>query len=634
MRVIGTAGHVDHGKSALVKALTGIDPDRLKEEKEREMTIDLGFAWMTLPDGQAVSIVDVPGHEDFIKNMLAGVGGIDAALLVVAADEGPMPQTREHLAILDLLNVRTGVVVLTKIDLVDEPDWLDLVEAEVEDLLAPTSLANAPIVRVSARTGEGLEVLRDTLAQVLAGSPSRLDLGRPRLSIDRAFTVAGFGTVVTGTLIDGRFRVGDEVEILPQGLRARIRGLQTHKRKIETAVPGSRVAINLSGVAVEDLERGDVVTRPGWLRPTLLMDVQLRALPDAPKPLVHNQEVEVFVGAAQVMARTRILGTQQINPGETGWAQLRLARPIAVSKNDRFIVRQPSPSRTLGGGVVVDPHPRRRHRRFREEVIRRLEALASGSPEEVLLGTLLKQEPLEAQRVVRRSNLEPEAAAAALDTLRQTGQVVVLNGDDLPGERLVRSNAYLVSNPGWQRLTERIRRLLSDYHQQYPLRVGMPRQELRSRLGLDGPLANAVIERAIAEGHVVGEGENLRLPDHRVVFSPAQQEQIDRLLAAFGASPYTPPSVAEAEAMVGADVLYALIEQGTLVRVSEDVLFLADTYREMVERITAHLRAHGSITVAQARDMLQTSRKYALALLEHLDDIRVTKRVGDERRLR
>jgi len=617
-----------------VKALTGIDPDRLKEEKEREMTIDLGFAWMTLPNGETVSIVDVPGHEDFIKNMLAGVGGIDAALLVVAADEGPMPQTREHLAILDLLNVRTGVVALTKIDLVDEPDWLDLVQTEVEELLAPTTLAHAPIVRVSARTGEGLEALQETLAQVLATSPSRPDLGRPRLSIDRAFTVAGFGTVVTGTLIDGYLRIGDEVEILPKGLRARIRGLQTHKRKIKTAVPGSRVAINLSGVAVDALERGDVVTHPGWLQPTLLIDVQLRVLPDAPKPLEHNQEVELFVGAAQVMARTRILGAQQLNSGETGWAQLRLARPVAVTKDDRFIVRQPSPSRTLGGGIVVDPHPRRKHRRFREEVIRRLEALASGSPEDVLLGTLLKQEPLEARRVVRRSNLEPEAAASALEALRRRGEIVALNADDLPGERLVHSNAYLVSRSGWQRLVERITRLLAEYHAQYPLRIGMPRQELRSRLRLEVPLASAIIDRCCAEGWIVEAGENVRLPTHEVRFTPEQKAQIEKLLTAFAASPYTPPSVAEAEDIVGADVLYALIEQGTLVRVREDVLFDADTYHQMVERITNHLREHGTITVAQARDMFGTSRKYALALLEHLDDIRVTKRIGDERVLR
>lgn len=634
MRVIGTAGHVDHGKSSLVEALTGIDPDRLKEEKEREMTIDLGFAWITLPSGQTASIIDVPGHEDFIKNMLAGVGGIDAALLVVAADEGPMPQTREHLAILDLLEVASGLIALTKIDLVPEPDWLDLVEAEVEDVLAPTSLAGAPIVRVSARTGEGLEDLRTALDHLLTETPPRRDVGRPRLPIDRAFTVAGFGTVVTGTLIDGHFQVGDEVEIQPKGVKARIRGLQTHKQKIERAVPGSRVAINLSGVSVDELERGDVVTSPGWLRGTLLMDVQLRMLPEAPKPLQHNVEVEVFAGAAQMMAGTRILGRREIVPGETGWAQLRLAEPIAVAKGDRFIIRQPSPSWTIGGGIVVDPHPRRRHRRFQPAVIQRLEALASDTPEDILLGMLFKQEPIEARRAVRRSQLELGVAASALASLLEKGLVMVLDSGGLDSERLVQSSAYLISADGWTRLMDRLGKTLAEYHQAYPLRRGMPREELRSRLHLDAQLVNAVVDRAVGQGEVVAEAGTLRLPSHQVKFSPEQQKRIDAVLAAFRRSPYTPPSTTDVEAQLGAEVLYALVEQGYLTQIGQDVLFLTATYQEMVDRIVAHLRREGSITVAQARDTFQTSRKYALALLEHLDEEHVTRRVGDERVLR
>lgn len=629
--IIGTAGHVDHGKSTLVEALTGIDPDRLKEEKEREMTIDLGFAWITLPGGETASIIDVPGHEDFIKNMLAGVGGIDAALLVVAADEGPMPQTREHLAILDLLGLESGLVALTKVDLTHEPDWLDLVEAEIEDLLAPTSLAGAPIVRVSGRTGEGLEDLRTALDHLLAETVPRRDVGRPRLPIDRAFTIAGFGTVVTGTLIDGQFQVGDEVEIQPQGLKARIRGLQTHKQKIETALPGSRVAINLSGVSVDDLERGDVVTRPGWLRGTLLMDVKLRMLAEAPKPLRHNVEAEISSGAAQMVARTRILGARDIPPGETGWAQLRLTEPMAVAKGDRFIIRQPSPSWTIGGGFIVDPYPRRRHRRFHEAIIQRLEAMASDTPEDILLGTLFKQEPIEARRAVRRSHLELEVAASALAGLLEKGLVIVLDSGGLDGERLVRSSAYLISADGWSRLIDRIEKALAEYHKAYPLRRGMPREELRSRLHLEAQLVNAVVDRAIDHGEIVAEAGTLRLPSHQVSFSPEQQKRIDAVLAAFRRTPHTPPSTGDVESQVGPGVLYALVEQGYLTQVSDDVLFLTETYEELLEQIVAHLRRAGSITVAQARDMFQTSRKYALALLEHLDEERVTRRVGDER---
>lgn len=631
MRVIGTAGHVDHGKSTLVKALTGIDPDRLKEEKERQLTIDLGFAWLTLPSGESASIVDVPGHEDFIKNMLAGVGGIDVALLVVAADEGPMPQTLEHLAILDLLEIENGLVALTKIDLIDEPDWIDLVATETEELLAPTTLGGAPIIRVSGHTGEGLEMLRHTLDDMLADTPPRRDVKQPRLPIDRAFTVAGFGTIVTGTLIDGVLQVGDDMEIQPSGLGARIRGLQTHKQRIERAVPGSRVAINLAGVSVDELARGDVVTSPGWLRDTRLIDVHLRMLNTAPKPLEHNVEVEVFSSAAQVMARTRILGSRDIPPGDTGWAQLRLTEPAAVVKGDHFIIRQPSPSWTIGGGTIVDPYPRRRHRRFHAPTIERLEALASDTPADILLGTLYKQEPIEARRAVRRSQLAPEEAASALDELIEANEVVVLDGTPADGGDLVRSATHLISASGWVRLTDRMERMLESYHAGHPLRLGMPREEVSSRLHLAGPLANVVIERALDEGRIELESGTLRLPSHRVNFTPDQKREIDKILAAFRRDPYAPPSTSEVEAEIGADVLYALLQQGVLKQVSEDVLFLTDTYQEIVEQVVDRIRQQGSVTVAEVRDRLETSRKYALALLEHLDDERITRRVGDQR---
>ena len=331
MRVIGTAGHVDHGKSRLVEALTGIDPDRLKEEKEREMTIDLGFAWLTLPSGEPVGIVDVPGHRDFIENMLAGVGGIDAALFVVAADEGVMPQTREHLAILDLLGVRNGVVALTKTDLVEDEEWLELVQLDVTELLEGTVLADARMVPVSVRTGQGLPTLLEELERLLENAPPRRDLSRPRLPIDRVFTIAGFGTVATGTLIDGDLQVGQEVEVLPQGLKARVRGLQTHKEKIERAVPGSRVAVNLTGVSTDEVRRGDVVTIPGWLKPTTLIDVRLRYLDSAPRPLRHNALLKFFSGSAEVMAKTRLLDSEVIRPGGEGWVQLRLAESVVLA---------------------------------------------------------------------------------------------------------------------------------------------------------------------------------------------------------------------------------------------------------------------------------------------------------------
>jgi selenocysteine-specific elongation factor len=637
LRVVGTAGHVDHGKSRLVEALTGIDPDRLKEEKEREMTIDLGFAWLTLPSGESVGIVDVPGHRDFIENMLAGVGGIDAALFVVAADEGVMPQTREHLAILDLLGVTNGVVALTKMDLIEDEEWLELVQLDVAELLEDTVLADAAMVPVSARTGQGLRDLLAELDRLLENVPPRSNLGRPRLPVDRVFTIAGFGTVMTGTLIDGDLHVGQEVEVLPQGLKARVRGLQTHKKKIERAVPGSRVAINLTGVSKDEVRRGDVVTLPGWLKSTTLVDVRLRYLDSAPRPLRHNAPLKFFSGSAEVMARARLLDSEAIPPGGEGWVQLRLAGPVALVRGDRFIVRQPSPAVTVGGGQVIDPHPGRRHRRFRSQVIDKLATLARGSPAEILLQSLEISEPCQLRALIERSGLAAEEADQALQELLDGQQALLLDNriEQPPSvQQLVASNPYLISAAGWEKLSDRLVIALRDYHRRHPLRQGMPREELKSQLGLSTKILNEVATRAVSEGKLVDEEATLRLPEHQVKFSPDQERQVQQLLAACRENPYTTPSVADSEALVGAEVLNALIQQGKLVQVSEDVLFLRETYEEMVERVIGHIKERGSIAVAQVRDMFAASRKYALALMEHLDERRVTKRVGDERVLR
>ncbi len=642
MRVIGTAGHVDHGKSTLVLALTGIDPDRLREEKERQMTIDLGFAWLTLPGGETVGVIDVPGHIDFIKNMLAGIGGIDAALFVVAADEGVMPQTQEHLAILDLLAVPAGVVALTKVDAVTEEGWLELVEADVRATLAGTCLSEAPIIPVSARAGVGLAALKQALADVLATVPLRRDKGQPRLPIDRVFSIAGFGTVVTGTLSDGVFRPGDEVEIAPIGLRARIRGLQTHKRAVEVGLPGSRLAINLTGVHPDQLRRGMVVARPGVLQPTELIDVHLRLLAadspltgEAMAPLRHNQAVDFFCGAAETPGRVRLLAAEQLAPGGEGWAQLRLAAPLAVAAGDRFIIRQASPSMTIGGGVIVNAHPRRRWRRFQPDVIAQLETLARGTPADLLLHALAAAEFSPLKTVVERSGLDSATAETVLAQLIAEGQIVPLGVVQPP---LTSSNAVALSLGGWRVLAARMADALADYHAQYPLRPGLGREELRSRLqGREkwpARLFNELISRAVAEGVLVEAGEFVRRPDFCITFSAEQQARVNALLAAFRRQPYTPPSVAEATAMTDGEVLSALMHQGVLIRLNEDVLFLRETYDEMVERIIAHIKTHGSITVAQVRDAFNTSRKYALAIMEYLDDKKVTRRVGDERVLR
>jgi selenocysteine-specific elongation factor len=635
MRVIGTAGHVDHGKSTLVKALTGIDPDRLKEEKRREMTIDLGFAWLTLPSGESVGVIDVPGHQDFIKNMLAGVGGIDAALLVIAADEGVMPQTREHLAILDLLEVPRGVIAITKIDMVDDEDWLELVQADVAETVAKTALANAPMVLVSAVKGRGLNDLRRVLDQLLAEAPARPNRGRPRLPVDRVFSISGFGTVATGTLLDGQLEVGQEIEILPQRLKSRIRGLQSHKQTVTVAVPGSRTAVNLTGLSTTDIARGSVLTNPGWLEPSQLVDVHLRMLPDAPRPLQHNQAVEFFSGTTEISGYTRLLGAKQLNPGENGWVQLRLAQRIPVVKGDRFIIRQPSPSLTIGGGVVVDPLPRRRHRRFRPTVINRLQTLLAGIPEDLLLAELDRRGPLPARTLVSESSLPAETVAAALAGLLKQGEVFPLTTAEAGQlDNLAQAKTLFISRAGWAAMLSHIETILTNFHQKYPLRAGIPRGELKSRLKLETRLFNEAIERGQTEGRLTATETTARLTGHHVKFSPAQQTAINRLLTEFRRSPYNTPLPKDIVAQVGEDVLLALLESGQLVRASAEVLVLAETYEQFVAWLKEYLAKNQTVNVAQVRDIFNTSRKYALALLEYTDEQRLTRRVGDDRVLR
>jgi len=615
---IGTAGHVDHGKSTLVRALTGIDPDRLQEEKARGMTIDLGFAWLTLPSGREISIVDVPGHERFIKNMLAGVGGIDAALLVIAADEGVMPQTREHLAILDLLQVRNGAVVLTKRDLVDE-EWLELVKEDACQVLAGTTLEGAPIVAVSALTGEGLDELVALLDRLLDRTAPRRDVGRPRLPIDRVFSIGGFGTVVTGTLLDGSLYIGQELEVLPAGLRTRARGLQSHRHKVDRIAPGNRVAVNLAGVEVDQLQRGDVLTVPGGLSVTRVLDVRLRLLQAAPKPLANSAEVTFHTGTAEVLAKVRLLDHDELAPGQSGWAQLRLARPVAVAKGDLFIIRQPSPSLTLGGGEIVHAGAVRR-RRFREEVVEELEVLAEGTPEAVLFQLVQHRQPVEQRTVLDASGLARQVAEPALAALRESGRLIALG-------------QTLVTAEGWQALAGRLRAEVQSYHTAYPLRAGIPKEELRTRSRLNARAFAEALSRLVQAGALVDAGTVVRLPEHTVRFDGELGRRVDAALAALAADPFSPPGLAELQARFGLDeeVIGALVESGRIVRLSHDVLFTPEAYRQAVATVTEIIRRDGKVTVAQVRDALKTSRKYALALMEYLDAQRITRRIGDER---
>lgn len=631
MHVIGTAGHVDHGKSTLVQALTGTHPDRLKEEREREMTIDLGFAWLTLPSGEEVGIVDVPGHRDFIENMLAGIGGIDAALFVIAADEGIMPQTKEHLAILDILQVQGGVIALTKIDLIDDPDWLELIEEDISTALQGTILENKPIVRVSSRTRQGIPELLKSLGECLADRPPRPDLGRPRLPIDRVFTMSGFGTVVTGTLSDGSFRTGDDVEILPSRLHTRIRGLQTHRRKEDIAIPGSRTAVNISGVNVDQVKRGDVIAYPGSYQSSRCIDVRFRLLRDVIHPLKHNTPVKLFLGAAEILSRVRLLGIEELLPGEEGWLQLELDEPIIAIRGDRYILRRPSPGETLGGGIVVDPVPKRRHKRFSAEMIANLETLARGTPTEILLQALITMGVATIQDVIIRSNLDAKSANIIVKELVSTGQIIELENGD---HGSISPLALVTTKPYWDQLQRLVLQEVDGYHKNFPLRRGMSREELKSRLKFSPRLYNSILRRMVSSGELEEAGSLVLRTGYTIQFTSPQQRMIDGLLARFAASPYSPPTIKECLTEVGEDVYSAMVDIGLLIPLPPDVVFRKQDYDLMLAEIIRLLKSKGTITAGEVRDHFNTSRRYVLALLEHLDAKGITVREGDLRRLK
>ncbi len=623
MKVIATAGHVDHGKSTLIQALTGIDPDRLQEEKQRGMTIDLGFAWLTLPDGEPVGIVDVPGHIDFIKNMVAGIGAVDAALLVVAADEGVMPQTHEHLAILDLLQTPRGVVALTKIDLAEDEEWLEMVQEEVRDELAGTSLANAPVIPVSAYTGTGLDDLLQALADVLAQAPPHPVAGPPRLFIDRAFSISGFGTVVTGTLKEGVLQIGDEVVIEPGDLKARIRGLQSHKQQLERALPGSRVAVNLGGLHPTDLYRGQVLTTAGRLKSAKRVDVRLRAWHDAPAILKHNMEITFHSGSAETIGRLRLLEENDLLPGEETWAQIELRDPVAVSRGDHFIIRRPSPSATLAGGVIVDPTPRRRHKRHQPHLFHRFDVLLRNDPVELAELIISERGPIAPPEIEEALQLSPVQTQNALNILLAEERAWPLMPD------------AMMTDAGWERIGKRLRRVLDDYHTAHPAWLGMVREELKSRIqprtGWSPRTFNAIVDRALDEGLLREEHGYLALADFTPAFNARQQKAVDDLLARFRAQPYTPPSVRQTLEIIDSEMLAALIQRGDLIKLGTDILFARDIYEEMVTRTIDYLQQHGQITVAECRDLFGASRKYILAFLEHLDREHITRRQDDYR---
>ena len=629
--VLGTAGHIDHGKTSLIKALTDIDTDRLKEEKERGITIDLGFAFLNLTDEVQLGIVDVPGHERFVKNMLAGVGGIDLVLLVIAADEGVMPQTREHLAICDLLRVQEGLVALTKTDMV-EAEWLELVRDDTAEFLRGTFLEGKPIVPVSSRTGEGLEVLLQTLRATCESLNPRASAGPVRMPIDRVFTMRGFGAVVTGTLFSGRVRLEDRLEVLPNRRLARVRGLQAHSQTVNEAVAGQRTAVNLQGVELDDLQRGDVLATPGRFPASYMLDVTLKLLDDAPRPLKHRARVRFHVGTSEIMGRVMLLDRDEMRPGHEVCAQLHLEQPTVAAARDRYVIRSYSPVQTIGGGVILDAVPVR-HRRHRPQVMEQLAVLRDGSDAAVLAVHLFNAgyAGLQWPELVQRTPLEDGVLRGVVAEVTTRGTGVKI--DDSP--------LWLLHRARYDQASAEMRRLVEDFHQNNPLKPAMITEELRSKFPRMADKVFSVILRDLtAAGELDVTRDKVKLTGHSVHLSPEKQALVDALEQTFREAAFQPPSVDEALASQDskpADArafLQVLVDQDRLVRLKGDVFYHREALDLIEQRLRAHLEIHREISAGEFRDMLEISRKYAIPLLEHFDSKRMTLRTGDKRVLR
>ncbi|MGO0122296.1 selenocysteine-specific translation elongation factor [Desulfothermobacter acidiphilus] len=627
--IIGTAGHVDHGKTALIRALTGIDTDRLKEEKERGISIELGFAHLDLPSGIRAGIVDVPGHERLVRTMLAGAHGIDLVLLVVAADEGVMPQTREHMEIIDLLGIDRGVVALTKIDLVD-PDWKELVSEEIKEFLADTPLRGAPVVPVSSVTGEGLPELLRVLDQLAQGVREKPDTGPVRMPLDRVFTLAGFGTVVTGTLVAGTVKVGETLAVLPAGKMVRVRQIQIHQQQVEEAKAGQRVALNLAGVEASELRRGDVLVTPGAFVAVTLLDAKVRLLPHARK-LKHRARVRLHLGTAEALAQLHLLDREELAPGEEALLQLLVEEPIVAARGDKLVLRSPSQPLTLGGGLVLGL-PTMRYKRYRPEIMEYLNQLAEGKlPQQVLAFLTQAKQPVAVETLSRTLTEAPVRVAQVLEELAAREEVALIRAE---------GQLWACSPVTYQQLKEKARALVAAYSEEYPLRQGMPREELRSRLlpQLGVRAFQILLEDWERQGWLRLTPQAVALPESSGL-SEQEQQRIAALEEAYLRGGMQPPSPKEVAAQLGleekraGEYLGYLFRQGLLVKVAEDIVFHREVLKTAETRVVEALKERGEITAAEARDLLGTSRKYVVPLLEYLDGRRVTRRVGDKRTL-
>jgi selenocysteine-specific elongation factor len=620
--IIGTAGHVDHGKSALIRALTGVETDRFPEEKERGISIDIGFAQFVLPSGRKAGVIDVPGHERFIKNMLAGITGIDIVLLVVAADEGVMPQTREHLDILKLLEIKQGIIVLTKKDLVDE-DMLELVGEDVREAVKGTFLETAPVMSVSSLTRDGLGALVQTIDQMLESTESKDITAFSRLPIDRSFVRPGFGTVVTGTVVGGTLSEGDKLELLPLGLEVRVRGLQSHGEKVTRVEAGQRAAVNLAGIERSDVQRGHVLCAPGFLKATSSFAARLHLLDSWAKEVKHGVQVHLHTGTSEMLARVLLLDRDAIAPGETAYVQIKTEEPLVVGRGDHYVIRSYSPVHTMGGGVVVEPHANYKKSQA-EQALAELKVKETGGLAGVLAETLARSgmTPLSASELAKRSGIPPETIAAEMaGGLAQ--DVRTLDG------------GLLIHRRGFGAFVAAVAEHLGAFYKQFPLRQGPAKEELRRKLGIGGKEFTALLAAAEAAGQLTVVRERVSLLERTVALNSGQSKIAEGVMQAVTEAGFNPPTVAELKERFKArdteEILVYLAEQGQVVRVGDDLMISTGVLEEGARRTREHLKAQGKITVSEFRDLLGTTRKFALPLLEWMDEQKITRRAGDER---
>jgi selenocysteine-specific elongation factor len=630
--VMGTAGHVDHGKTALVKALTGIDTDRLKEEKERGITIELGFASLALPSGQMLSVVDVPGHERFIRNMVSGASGIDFVVMVIAADEGIMPQTKEHLAICTFLGIRRGVVALTKIDLVDE-EWLALVMDDIRNFLHGTFLEAAPIVPVSAVTGAGLPDLVAALEASIAGIEEHDAGGIFRLSVDRIFTMKGFGTVVTGTVTGGVIGTGESVEVMPGGIQSRIRGMQVHNTPVLQVEAGQRTAINLQGLEKTTITRGDVVCRPGTLTASQRLDVRIELLAGGEKKLKNRALVRFHTGTSEIIARVILLDRDELNPGEAGYAQVIHGMPLVAMAKDRFVMRSYSPVMTIAGGEIIDPLPRK-HKRFSPEVIKQSDLLLGGTDRQKVETLVVRTDlgGITIRQLQVRTGIHEARLREIVAVLTREGEIVVLDGDE---GRAIASSHYGV-------LQQRIIQELAAYHRQHPLREGLSKEELRITVGhyVNPKLFQAALKHLERAGQIVVDRDTVHLAEHRVTLAGDLEDLRSEITALYDGAGFAPPTLKEVMEKFSdrrsraADVIGVMLKEGTLIKISEDLYFHRHVLQRLREDYRALILKDGKATPTTFKELTGLSRKFIIPLMEYFDAAKLTIRAGDHRILR